>query len=272
MNKLKPFTEFERDGEWILLPRDQQWRRELYPEEVFDHPAKMQMNIVGEMVTYLTEMGDKVLDPFGGTGTTALAATMGRKVTLIELEKHYLELLADIKAKWVAEELINYDDFTILAGDSRIILQGIPGDTYDLVLTSPPYANLQVGKVNTEFTGQLAAEKANMRKYGASESNPQNFGRLNQFYFQQEMRKIYKQIVRVLKPGGHYVSVTKDQMRAGQRYMYSMDIIKICRECGLEYTGDWFKWKPPGSMLQSVRRSQGFDVVDDEDIIVFKKP
>lgn len=271
MTDFAPTYERNEDG-YILFPRDIEWRRSLYPAEVFHHPAKMQMHLVKAVMEAYTKPGDKVLDPFGGTGTTALMVMSGRLVTLIELEPQFLEILLQTRRTW-REQLPDLgNNLTILSGDSKQVMKSMESDAFDMVFTSPPYANLQVGNVQTEFTGQLAEEKARMMEYGSSAAHPQNFGRLNTFAFNLEMGKIYKETVRVLKPGGLYITVTKDQMRAGVRYHYSEDITRICKKNGLEPTGDWWKWAPPGSMLQSVMKSKGSEVVEDEDILVFRKP
>lgn len=249
----------------FVIPRDTAKRKLLFPEGVMEHPAKMQLLLAEEVIRVYSRPGDLVLDPFGGTGTTGVAALSGRPTTLIELEPIYLPLLEEFKAKHLNLPL------TIHSGDARQVMKKLPADSFQLVLTSPPYANLLVGREKTEFTGQLAKMKAQQREYGADKAGVLNFGRLNPFMFQMAMRSIYKEIYRVLKPGGYYVSVTKDQMRAGERQFYSVDIIRYCNESGLDFTGQWWKWAPPGGMLQNVMKSKGSEVVEDEDCIVFQK-
>lgn len=275
---------YEHDTErpnLILLPRDVEWRRQLYPEGVMEHPAKMQMHIVKCVMEYFIAKGEipasgaQVLDPFGGTGTTALAALYGGAyVTLVELEKVFMPLLIDLRKKWrESDDLAQREAaerLTLLFGDVRQILHDLPENSFDIVITSPPYANLQVGKVKTEFTGSLAAHKAQLSKYGSSEASAQNFGRLNTFMFNQHMKSAYKDIIRVVKPNGLYVSVTKDSMRSGVRNHLNADVIRTVQEVGMVFTGEWWKWKPPGGMMQSMMKSKGADVVEDEDIICFK--
>lgn len=272
-------AEYERDKErpnLILLPRDIEWRRELYPPEVFEHEAKMQMHIVKACTEYFKATGvlkdeARILDPFGGTGTTALAGLYGNyHVTLIELEPMFLEVLMKLRVKWREEKRVEYLP-TVMQGDCRQVMHALPENSFDMVLTSPPYQNLKVGKEVTEFTGSLAVKKERYRKYGSSEASVLNFGRLNQFVFNQQMRKVYEEVKRVLKPGGVYVSVSKDAMRAGKRYLLSAEIIRQVQSVGLAYTGEWFKWRPPGSMLAKVMENKGAELVTDEDIVVFRR-
>ena len=71
---------------WILFPRDVEWRRKLFPDGVFEHPAKANMFLIQELVRYLTEPGDVVLDPFGGTGTLLIGALEDQQHTPISFE------------------------------------------------------------------------------------------------------------------------------------------------------------------------------------------
>lgn len=273
---------YEKDADdprCFVLPRDVEWRKGLYPEEVFEHPAKMQLHIVKACVEYYERTGllkpsARILDPFGGTGTTAIASSLGDyHVTLMELEPIFLTILTNLRKKWREEGVVDSEHLPlVMAGDCRQLMSMLPDESFDLVITSPPYANLKVGDVKTEFTGQLAEQKRQMHQYGSGGAGTLNFGRLNTFVFNQQMRVVYREVARLLKPGGAYVSVTKDQMRAGNRLRLGADIVRIVPESsGLEYVGHWWKWAPPGGMLQSVMKSKGSAVVEDEDIIEFVK-
>lgn len=273
VNETKQFGDgYERDTDrpnLFLFPRDVEWRRSLgYPPEVMQHPAKMQLHIVKAVLEYYGQPGDKVLDPFGGTGTTALAAVMGYDTTLFELEPVYQDLLTKAQQglKLTAPLHLKF-------GDATQLIKAEPDNYYNIVISSPPYANLQVGKVgkDTVVTGRVAELRTQFSQYGSAGAHPLNFGRLNQFVFAQNMNRIYQGLARVLAPGGIYVSVTKDSMRAGVRQMMSMDLVRDVQLAGLKYSGDWFKWKPPGSMFQEVQKTKGMAVIDDEDIIVFRK-
>jgi site-specific DNA-methyltransferase (cytosine-N4-specific) len=54
------------------------------------HPARMQMGLAGFFIEFLTEPGDLVLDPFGGSNTTGYAAeTLGRRWLAVEASEQY---------------------------------------------------------------------------------------------------------------------------------------------------------------------------------------
>lgn len=60
--------------------------------ELEPHPARMPENIVEFFIKFLTDEGDMVLDPFGGSNTTgSTAEKLGRKWLAIEPNENYIE-------------------------------------------------------------------------------------------------------------------------------------------------------------------------------------
>lgn len=56
------------------------------------HPAPMQLRLALDLITAYSNPGDLLLDPFSGSGTTALAARMlGRKAVGVEIHRPYIE-------------------------------------------------------------------------------------------------------------------------------------------------------------------------------------
>lgn len=59
-----------------------------------DHPAPYPVEIPRRLIRMFSFVGDTVLDPFGGTGTTALAAMeCGRNSVTVEIEPAYVSLI-----------------------------------------------------------------------------------------------------------------------------------------------------------------------------------
>ena len=60
------------------------------------HPAPYPLELADRLVRMFSFVGDTVLDPFGGTGTTTLAASrVGRNSFSVELDSVYFKLLQD---------------------------------------------------------------------------------------------------------------------------------------------------------------------------------
>ncbi len=57
------------------------------------HPCQLPVHLLERLILMATDEGDIVLDPFLGTGTTAIAAKkMGRRYIGIELDNDYVEI------------------------------------------------------------------------------------------------------------------------------------------------------------------------------------
>jgi len=78
----------------------------LYPcgNKETQHPNEKPLALVEKLVTLGTQIGETILDPFAGSGTTGRSAKdLGRKCTMIEREEKYCE----IAAKRMAQEVFN---------------------------------------------------------------------------------------------------------------------------------------------------------------------
>ena len=61
--------------------------------DLVDHPTVKPTALVADAIKDVTDRGDLVLDPFGGSGTTLLAAEKtGRRARLIELDPLYVDV------------------------------------------------------------------------------------------------------------------------------------------------------------------------------------
>jgi len=261
-------SEYPRDGhDWILFPtRDVSQRKELFPQEVFAHPAKANINLIKALVEYLTKPGDMILDPFGGTGTIMIAATMGRYVTTIELEPAYQELLQRIHSEWldtpdIAEGL---GQITNLEGDCRLVLPC----PCDHVIFSPPYSTA-LGR-STGLDKRVEGGQEAFREWAKYSQHSLNLGRLNPFLYSQAMRTVYRGLAASLPSGGSMAVITKDITRGEDRVFLSEGCIKMATAEGFTMT-EWHKWKTGGSAQAKIMRAKGAHVVQDEDIILFKR-
>ena len=91
------------------------------------------------------------------------------------------------------------------------------------------------------------------------------------------MEKVYAKCYETIKPGGTLSIIVKDHMEKNNetgdrdRIQLSMSAYKACERVGF-VEKDWFKWKAPGSVYTHIYRAKGWEVVEDEDIIVMQKP
>ena len=63
-----------------------------------DHPTMKPVRLIGYIMKNSSKIGDKILDTFGGSGTTLIAAEqLGRKCYMMELDEHYCDVII---ARW----------------------------------------------------------------------------------------------------------------------------------------------------------------------------
>lgn len=255
-----PGYEKDENG-WYLFPRDVKWRRELFPKEVFNHPAKNNLYLTQELVRYLTEPGDSIIDPFAGTGSLMLALYEKRKVVLIELEPHYVEL---INKAWGGLDQSRLEPgrpgMHLFEGDCRLVLQKLDF-LCDASIFSPPFStSITRGK-------PLPTHEESISQFVVS---PLNLGALNPFLYAQALKKIFDRLSQRLVPHAPVAIISRDMIRGARRVLLSEDTIRAASKAGLDLQ-DWFKWKPPGSAQRRIQESRGARVVEDEDILCFRK-
>jgi len=264
---------------WILFPRDVEYRRSLFPNpklgsvtDVFQHPAKMQLYLVESLVEYLTEPGDWILDPFGGTGSTALALRSGRNVVLIEIEESFntiihetAELLVPNGRQWPFPGGWSWEpvgspglgELRVYVGDNRKMVPLMGKDKIKAVITSPPYSTAlkNAGRLQASMREEYAHDFANM-------------GNLNPFYWEQAMKELWQAMAQVVVPGGYVAMINKDMMRSGQRENLSLGLLRGA--LGFQYK-EWYKWATPGTQRTLAMKAKGAEAVLDEDILIFRK-
>lgn len=102
------------------------------------HPAPYSFQDISRLINFFTKKGMKVLDPFGGVGSTAKACEItGRECTSIELSSKWHELSIKRLETEVGEGASRNHIF--INGDSCVELTKIRTNSFDFMVTSPPY-------------------------------------------------------------------------------------------------------------------------------------
>jgi len=249
----------------ILFPHDTQLRRKLFPyTDPAEHVAKANMLAVEELVLYVSEEGETILDPFGGTGTIMVAATHNRKVIMIELVDTFVDTiglnLIGIKQTYPAAE-----DLTVLIpGDAASVLP--IKDFCNHAIFSPPYP------MGLKKKGAMDKTSKDLGYTHAAEysEDMRNFTNLNTFMYHQKVEQFYKKVYDSLTAGGTMTIIIKDHMEGGKRLMQAERTIRDCERIGF-VTEERFQWYARGGGYSAINRAAGLDTVDEEDLIVFRK-
>lgn len=259
-----PGRKRNEDG-WIIYPSDTAWRKSLFPPQVMKHPAKMQMWLQKDIIEYVSKPGDVIMDPTAGTGTVMIAALEGKPVICMDIEERYHQLEQEVY-DGLKQSHPDMSPVTLLLGDCRFLLP----IQCNHIITSPPYAGaMDIRKVRKgEEDDELVEADRQMVEYS---KDKRNISKLNTFLYNQAMERVYKLCYESLIPGGTLTIVLKDRIEKGKRVYLSKWVDRVCKKMGFA-EHSWFKWKAPGSRFTSDRRAKGLETVDDEDVIIWRKP
>ena len=102
-NKL---PKFNNNGKMVFNCMD--YRRDNETPKL--HPTQKSVHVLKELISIFTDLGDVVIDPVAGSGTTLLAAEqLGRKSYGFEIVKEYVDAFNDTLAKNVQTSLYNLE-------------------------------------------------------------------------------------------------------------------------------------------------------------------
>jgi len=229
------------------------------------------MFLIQELVRHLTEPKDTIIDPFAGTGTLMIALLEGRNVILIDIEPTFIEGLNRTRDLWFEGEppMNIQSDLTIIQGDCRQKIKDI-NFLCDATIFSPPYSNIlsSGGETRTGPSDRITPDV--IAAYGGKQASPQNLGRLNPFFFEHGMTRVYKMLHKRLVPDAPMAIISKDAMQAGRRLMISEKIIRQAQRNGFKLE-QWEKWKVPFSSYRAPAKALGIKTVEDEDILIFRR-
>ncbi len=107
------------------------------------HPAPFSFTDVSRLIRFFTKRGSVVLDPFVGVGSTLKACALeGRKGIGFELNPKYAKLAKQRLRTEVHDLWASADSQEVRVGDARALVNNLPENSLDFVVTSPPYWNI----------------------------------------------------------------------------------------------------------------------------------
>jgi DNA modification methylase len=209
------------------------------------HPAKFPEELVSTFISALSDEGDTVLDPMGGTASSALAALrLGRSPVVIELDAQWAALA---RTRLEASRGLFERDLqgVVVQGDARDVRKLVPKSLRPVkyTVTSPPYWRMlhNVG-MHVPTEGQRARRAKGLKTtYSDSEKDLGNVGEYEQFI--EELAVIYERVARVMSPGSVLTCITKNIKYERAVYPIAWDLVfRLCntRKGKFEYAGTTF--------------------------------
>ncbi len=208
------------------------------------HPATFSERDIARLIRFFTRGGDRVLDPFVGTGSTLLAcAEEGRTGVGIELIERWAEVArkrlaaAEIDVEVIeAAETAGTDGQAIIIGDAREALSAIPSESFDFVVTSPPY--WRILRKNGEKTAAERTRRGLPTHYSEQDDDLGNIERYDRFL--DELGTIFHECARVMRDRTYMCVIVSDFRHGPQFYLYHADIartVEALPECSLQLKG-----------------------------------
>ena len=185
-----------------------------------DHGATYPEKLCDRLIAMYSHIGDTVLDPFLGTGTTVVSAIKNNRNGVgIELTDRFYKVATDsIKEVTNSQQLTLFDsernigNSQLLQGDCVEVLKTLPNLSVQLTITSPPYADL-IHKVvedrtTTHKNSRFVSENnATTNLYSDDE---RDLGNMPMDIYIDKVEKIMHELFRVTKNGGYNAWVVKD--------------------------------------------------------------
>ena len=179
------------------------------------HPATFSEKDVAKLIRFFTRKGGLVLDPFMGSGSTAIACiNEGRQCIGLELYQKWVE---------IAKERVNNTNKIILEDniplpDIRCVeamegLESIANESVDFIVTSPPYWNV-LNKIDHK-TRQERLQKELEANYG--DNNKDLASVADYAVFLRCLRNHFTEYARVLK-ARKYAAIVVSDFRHGHRH------------------------------------------------------
>lgn len=207
------------------------WRdiRKNAEETKLKHPAMYPIQLCEKLISiYTKNEGEVILDPFMGVGSTIIAAkNLNKKGIGIELSQEFFEITK--KRLQETQKTLDRTDTSaykpeLFLGDSREVLKKIRSETVDLCINSPPYWDI----LNQKRT----ADRKETINYTDSDTDVGNI--TDYIIFLSELKKIYTEVYRILKPNKRCCVVVMDIRKKDKFYPLHMNITKIMEEIGFE--------------------------------------
>jgi len=181
------------------------------------HPATFPESDARMLVRLFTREGGKVLDPFIGSGSTAIACIEERRCcTGFDLYTKWTDL-AHERISEIEETLSVHPDqefpIKIVTGDSLDCVGKLESESQNFILTSPPYWGI-LSKTDHKANTERASNGLDTN-YG---NNPNDLSQITCYnQFLETLGEHFKQWCRVLVKRG-YVAVIVSDFRHGQKY------------------------------------------------------
>ena len=194
------------------------------------HPATFAESDIVRLIEFFSKPGGTVLDPFVGSGSTLVAcARAGRSGVGIELVEHWAGIA---RSRVDAEE--SASDQQVLTGDARDLMTSFEKDSFDFIVTSPPYWSI----LRKDWDHKVKAERKSKGLQTRYSDDPNDLGNTESYeQFLDELGKVFAQCRRVLAAKRYMCVVVSDFRHKSRFIAYHSDISRVMESVGFSLEG-----------------------------------
>lgn len=185
------------------------------------HPAPFSFQDIQRFVAFFTKVGERVLDPFSGVGSTAKACSLLRRRSVgIELSRRWHKLAQ--KRMEIELHPHNRRGYELICGDVREALPVFRSNSFHFIVTSPPYWSILNKKADHKAMERVRKELAT--NYS---SNTLDLGNILSYEdFIDELVSVFIACGRVLRPKRYMALVVSDFRHKNRLYAFHSDLIQ----------------------------------------------
>ncbi|MGB9920445.1 MAG: DNA methyltransferase [Moorellales bacterium] len=206
------------------------------------HGAMKPPEVMADIIRFFTKEGQLVLDPMAGVGGTLLGAALANRAAVgFELNPAWVEVYRRIQQEFVVWEgrLVERTELPdgevglpiqpeMRAGDCLELIKQLEEESVDAVITDPPY-------------GQEHGPGGFARETNFAMTNPgqeRDFGNAPTLdAYLSQMRRLGREVKRVLKPGKYLVLIIGDRYRRGEYLPLGFMVAQEMRAVGFKLKG-----------------------------------
>lgn len=200
------------------------------------HPAPYSFQDISHLITFFTKKGMRVLDPFGGVGSTAKACELeGRICTSIELQPRWNALAIQRLEIEVGAGTSEKHDFIL--GDSRVKLKRFADSSFDFMVTSPPYWSILNKKADHKVMRERVANNL-ATNYSDDDKNDLANIPIYEDFLRILVDDVFMECARVLRPKKYMCLVVSDFRNKSEFISFHSDLIQAMNK---RTTSDGYK-------------------------------
>jgi DNA modification methylase len=185
------------------------------------HPAPFSYQDVQRLILFFTKEGQTVLDPFSGVGSTVKACALSNRIGVgIELSGEWNALAYErLELEVRAGEASRH---RLICGDAREVLRGFSDNSFDFIVTSPPYWSIL-----NKRPDHKALERVTQSLATSYSEDPRDLGNIECYDdFLTQLTTIFCDCARVLKPNRYMALIVSDFRHKSRFHAFHSDLIQ----------------------------------------------